>query len=146
MLVAEYQDVYQLVKTSDLYMPSLEAAHYGGLHFRYGPAILCDTSHKYIIGPQVFQVQGSMLVNAFNTHIPPPPSSEHFSSVFSQWCRIKLRRQHRGGLSFLGFLGPTSKTRRLELGNSEQLESLFNYVCGYQACHQCVPPPPEFKP
>lgn len=77
------------------------------------------------------------------THTPPPPPSEHFSSVFSQWCRIKLcpqRRQHRDGLSFLGFLGPTSKTQRLKLGISEQLESLFNYICGRQECHQCVTP------
>lgn len=82
-----------------------------------------------------------MLSTLTHTHSPPPLSFKHFSSVFSQWCRIKLcpqRRQHRDGLSFLGFLGPTSKTQRLKLGISEQLESLFNYICGLQACHQCV--------
>lgn len=118
----------------------------GGLHFRYCPAILYDTSHKYIIGPWVFQGQGLILVNAFNTHIPPTPSSEHFSSVFHQQRRFELNPQHqkqRGGLSFFGFLGPTSKNQRLELCNSE-LESSFNYVCGSKACHQCVTP--KIKP
>lgn len=140
------RDVYQLVETSDLNnMSSLKAVHYyQGLHFRYQPAILSDTTttHKYIIAPQVSQGQGSVLVNAFNTHIPPPLhplSTSHQYSPGGAGLNC-VRRQHRGRLSFLRFLGPTSKTQRLKLGISEQLESLFNYVCGRQACHQRVTP------
>lgn len=118
-------------------------------------ACILDMARLYCVTPPINILQDhrsfrfkarclSMLSTLTHSHSTPSILSEHFSSVFSQWCRIKLRpqrRQHRGGLSFLRFLGPTSKTRRLELGNSEQLESLFNYVCGYQACHQCVTHP-----
>lgn len=60
-----------------------------------------------------------------------------------QRCRIKLSPLtdsdsagvHR---SFFGFLGPISKTQRLNLEFSEQWESLFNFVCGRQASHPWV--------
>lgn len=60
--------MYQLVETSELCsVSSLEAVRYfQARRFRYDPALLRDTSHKYIIGAWVFQVQGSTLVEAFN--------------------------------------------------------------------------------
>ena len=138
--------MYQLIKTFDLHVVTGNGASWASA-LQIMPGLLCDTNR---LEDHVFQVQGPALVNAFKTlthaRTPshqPPTSFEHVSSVFSQWCRIKLSAAlaaHRDGLSFLGFLGPTSKSQRLKLGNSEQLESLFNHVSGNQACHQSVTP------
>lgn len=79
-----------------------------------------------------------------HTHTLHPlrcPSTSHQYSPSSAGLNCVRSADSKGtALSFLRFLGPNSKTQRLKLGVSEQLESLFNYVCGRRACHQCVTP------
>lgn len=107
------------------------------------PAILCDTFHKYIIAPWVSQVQGLSMLSTLTHTLPPPTSifSHQYSPSGAGLNCVRSADSAGDGLSFLRFLGPTSKTQRLKQGISEQLESLFNYVRRCQACHQRVVTP-----